>query len=335
MKVAFFSAKPFDRMSFGKYDTDSGHKLIYFEQQLNEQTVYLAEGFECVCVFANDILNAVVLDGLCRKGVRLIALRCAGYNNVDITSAEQLGLVVVRVPAYSPWAVAEHAVALMMALNRRVCRANSRVREGNFSLNGLLGFELYGRSVGVVGTGRIGSIVVKILNGFGCDLLACDPQRDAGCEALGARYVSFDELVSGSDIITLHCPLMPQTRHMINRAVVDKTKTGVMLINTSRGALVDTRAVIDALKTAKIGYLGLDVYEEEADIFFKDLSDEIIQDDVLARLLTFPNVIITSHQGFFTDRALEEIARTTLANITDFAQGRACKNQITTEIITK
>lgn len=333
MKVAVFSTKPFDRMFLERFNTFYSHTLVFFEQRLVESSAPLAIGFEAVCVFVNDELDSKVLEELCTNGTRLIALRSAGFNNVDIAAAERLGLTVVRVPEYSPYAVAEHTIALIMALNRKVCRAHSRVRDGNFSLEGLLGFELHGLTAGIVGTGRIGKIVARILNGFGCALLACDPYPDSECESFGVRYVSFEQLCSDSDLITLHCPLMPETYHMINAEAISRLKPGVMLVNTSRGALVDTRAVIEALKAGKISYLGLDVYEEEADLFFKDLSNQIIQDDVLARLLTFPNVIITGHQAFFTKHALENIAETTLVNITDFEKGQACANKITAEMM--
>lgn len=333
MKVAVFSVKPFERELLERYSASSGHRLVFFEQRLTEQSSSMAIGFDAVCVFVNDRLNAEVLRMLAKNGVRLAALRCAGFNNVDLVTAEKVGMTVVRVPEYSPYAVAEHTAALMMSLNRKVCRAHRRVREGNFSLEGLLGFELHGRDVGIVGTGKIGAIVARILRGFGCNLFASDPSPRSECESLGVAYVSFDDLIRKSDIITLHCPLKPQTYHMINGEAISRMNRGVMLINTSRGALVDTRAVIEGLKSGRIGYLGLDVYEEEADFFFKDLSNSIIQDDVLARLLTFPNVIITGHQAFFTDNALETIAKTTLDNITDFKEGRSCANEITAEAL--
>lgn len=333
MKIAVFSTKPFERTVLQQYASDYGHKLVFFEQRLTEQTAPLAAGFVAVCVFTNDNLNREVLKKLSETGTKLIALRCSGFNNVDMFTAAQLALTVVRVPEYSPYAVAEHTIALIMTLNRKVCRANSRVREGNFSLEGLMGFELHGRTVGIVGTGRIGKVVAKILNGFGCNLLACDLFPDPECKTLGVNYLSLEEIAYESDIITLHCPLTHQTHHLINAEIITLMKTGAMLINTSRGALIDTKAVIEALKSGKIGYLGLDVYEEEADIFFEDLSDKIIQDDVLARLLTFPNVIITGHQAFFTKNALENIIKTTLANVSDFENDRHCPNEITIELI--
>ena len=272
-----------------------------------------------------------MLAALARQGTRLIALRCAGFNNVDLAAAREVGLTVVRVPTYSPHAVAEHTLGLVLALNRKIHRAYARVREGNFALDGLLGFDLYGQTVGVVGTGQIGAVVARIMGGFGCRILAHDPFPNPECVALGARYVALPELFADSDIITLHCPLTPQTRHLINAQALQQMKPGVMLINTSRGALIDTPSVTEALKSGKIGYLGLDVYEEEADLFFEDLSNIVLQDDIFARLLTFPNVIITGHQAFFTRNALERIAKTTLANITTFEQSLASPNEISVD----
>jgi len=285
-----------------------------------------------VCVFVNDQLGAPVLAELARQGTRVIALRCAGFNNVDLAAARDLGITVVRVPAYSPYAVAEHTVGLMLTLNRKIHRAYARVREGNFALQGLLGFDLHGRTVGVVGTGQIGAIVARIMRGFGCEVLAYDPYRSPECEALGARYVELPELFRSSDIITLHCPLTPQTYHLINAEALEQMKDGVMLINTGRGALVDTQAVTEALKSGKIGYLGLDVYEEEAALFFEDRSDRVIQDDVFTRLLTFPNVIITGHQAFFTGEALTNIAETTLSNVTAFERGAGTLHEVKHEV---
>lgn len=335
MNVAVFSTKSFDKSFLEKNNSFYGHKFVFFEERLTEQNTALASGFTTVCVFVNDQLSRKVLTELSTNGTRLIALRCAGFNNVDIEAAAELGLTVVRVPEYSPYAVAEHTVALIMALNRRVCKARSRVREGNFSLEGLLGFELHGSTAGIIGTGRIGVNVAKILSGFGCDLLAYDPSPNPDCESFGVKYVALDEIYSRSDVITLHCPLMPQTYHMINAECIGRMKTDVMLLNTSRGALIDTKAVIKALKSGKIGYLGLDVYEEEADMFFEDLSNQIMQDDVMARLLTFPNVLITGHQAFFTRNALENIAKTTLANIADFEKDQSCPNEINAEIMVR
>jgi D-lactate dehydrogenase len=263
-------------------------------------------------------MNAAVIATLESLGVRLIALRCAGYNNVDLSAAKKHGITVVRVPAYSPYAVAEHTIALMLALNRKLHRAYNRVREGNLALDGLVGFDMHGKTVGVIGTGQIGTVVAQILTGFGCPTLAFDPFPNATCGSLGVRYVELNQLFAESDIITVHCPLTPENKHLINGQALEKMKNGVMLINTSRGALLDTVAIIEGLKSGKIGYLGLDVYEEEEEIFFEDRSGSILSDDVFARLLTFPNVIITGHQAFFTREALLNIAATTIDNITKF-----------------
>jgi D-lactate dehydrogenase len=317
VKVAIFSAKKYDR-EFLNTANASRHALRFFEPHLNEETVGLATGFEAVCVFVNDHVDAAVIVRLRSLGVRLIALRCAGYNNVDLSAATKHGIPVVRVPAYSPYSVAEHTIGLMLTLNRKVHRAYNRVREGNFALDGLVGFDMHGKTVGLIGTGQIGAIVAQILTGFGCPTLAFDPFPNATCRSLGARYVELNELLAQSDIITLHCPLTPENKHIISEAAIGKMKSGVMLINTSRGALLDTVAIIEGLKDGKIGYLGLDVYEEEEEIFFEDRSGLILSDDVFARLLTFPNVIITGHQAFFTREALLNIAATTIENITKF-----------------
>ncbi|RMH75404.1 MAG: 2-hydroxyacid dehydrogenase [Calditrichaeota bacterium] len=333
MKVAVFSTKAYDREFLEAANREFGHELIFFEPHLNRETAPLATGFPAVCVFVNDTLDAPTIEALAGGGTRLIALRCAGFNNVDLAAAEVHGLTVVRVPAYSPHAVAEHTVALLLAVNRKIHRAYNRVREGNFSLEGLLGWDIHGQTVGIIGTGKIGAVVARILNGFGCRLFAYDPYPNAECERIGVRYVTLQELFRHSDIITLHCPLTPETHHLIDQAALEQMKPGVVLINTSRGALIDTRAVIRNLKSGKIGYLALDVYEEEADLFFEDLSNQVIQDDVFARLLTFPNVLITAHQAFFTRNALENIAHTTLSNITEFEQTATCANCITREAI--
>lgn len=324
MKIAVFSTQSYDRQYLSKtaeaLAAEGGpqHELVFLEPRLSEQTAALAAGFPAVCVFVNDVVDAAVVQALAEGGTRLVLLRCAGFNNVDLTAAERHGLQVARVPAYSPHAVAEHTVALMLTLNRKTHRAHSRVREGNFSLEGLLGFDLHGRTAGIIGTGAIGVVVASILRGFGCRVLAHDPYPSEQARALGVEYVSLAELYRQCDIVTIHCPLTPETHHLIDDGAVEEMREGVMLINTSRGAVIDTRAVIAGLKSGKIGYLGLDVYEEEGDLFFRDLSDRVIQDDVFTRLLTFPNVLITGHQGFFTGEALGEIARTTLANATAF-----------------
>jgi D-lactate dehydrogenase len=327
VKIAVFSAKSYDREFLGMAN-HLRHELRFFEPQLNDQTAGLAEGFDAVCVFVNDQVGSPTVAKLSSLGVRLIALRCAGYNNVDRTAAKKHGIIVVRVPGYSPFAVAEHAIGLILALNRNLHRAYNRVREGNFALDGLLGFDFHGKTVGIIGTGKIGTVMAQILTGFGCPTLAFDPIPNERCRSLGARYVKLDELLAQSDIVTLHCPLTPDNKHMIDARTLTKMKTGVMLINTSRGALLDTVAVIEAFKNGKIGYLGLDVYEEEEQIFFEDRSGLIIPDDVFARLLTFPNAIITGHQAFFTREALENIAAITVDNITSFENGLKLENQL-------
>ncbi len=321
MKIAVFSTKPYDRVALDQANENHGHTLSYFESRLTPNTVSLANGFDAVCPFVNDNLSAPVVEKLAEAGVRLLTLRSAGFNHVDLGSAHAHGIEVSRVPAYSPHAVAEHAMALILTLNRKLHRAHARVREGNFSLDGLLGFDLHGKSVGVVGTGKIGTAFCKILAGFGCEIVAHDPVPSEEVRALGARYVEFDTLLSSVDIVALHLPLTPDTYHLIDSRGLAQMRDGVMLINTSRGALVDTRAVIEGLKSGRIGALGLDVYEEEGDLFFEDLSNTVIQDDVFARLLTFPNVLITGHQGFFTEEALASIAETTLHNASAFERG--------------
>lgn len=318
MNLALFSTKPYDRRFFEGANAAHGHALQFLEPRLTPETAPLAAGFGGVCAFVNDVLSAPVLSALAGGGTKLIALRSAGFNHVDLNAAEALGLTVARVPAYSPYAVAEHALALILTLNRKTHRAFNRVREGNFALDGLLGFDLHGKTVGVVGTGKIGLLFARIMAGFGCEVLAYDPYPNADA---GVTYVALDELLGRADIISLHCPLTPETYHLIGAAAVSQMKPGAMLINTSRGALVDTRVVIEGLKSGRIGALGLDVYEEEADLFFEDLSDRVIQDDVFTRLLTFPNVLITGHQGFFTAEALANIAETTLQNVTAFEAG--------------
>jgi len=321
MRALFFSSQSYDQDSFSAAPAVDGLELHFLATRLNEDTAVLAAGHEVVCAFINDDLSAPVLDRLAAAGTRLIALRSAGYNHVDLAAAKRLGLTVVRVPAYSPHAVAEHAVALILALNRRLHRAYNRTREGDFSLHGLTGFDLHGKTVGVVGTGQIGLAFARIMAGFGCQLLAYDPYPNPEMLALGARYLELGELLRQSRIISLHCPLTPQTRHLINIQSLADLQPGAMLINTGRGALVDTPALIEALKSGQLGYLGLDVYEEEAQIFFEDRSDQPLQDDVLARLLTFPNVIVTAHQAFLTREALAGIAGTTLDNIARWMVG--------------
>ena len=329
MKIAVFSTKPYDKTFLESANNQFGHTLYCTEHRLTADTAHIAKGYDSVCVFVHDNLDNKVITQLSEFGIKTIALRCAGFNNVDIDAAARHNIQVVRVPHYSPYAVAEHTVGLMLALDRKIYRAYNRVKEGNFSLNGLLGFDLHGRTVGIIGTGNIGAVTARILHGFGVTLLAHDPIQNDACLSLGVHYVALDELYARSDIITLHCPLTHDTHHLINDEAVEKMSQGVMLINTSRGKVIDTRAVTRGLKSGKIGYLGLDVYEQEGDLFYRDLSSEIIQDDVFERLLTFPNVIVTGHQGFFTEDALTNIAQTTLANITQCQQGKSCANLIT------
>jgi len=331
MHVVVFSTKSYDRHFLDGANANARHQLVYLEPRLTLETAVATQGAEAVCVFVNDELNANVLGALAKQGVRLVALRCAGFNNVDLTVARDLGIIVARVPEYSPYAVAEHAVALILALNRKIHRAYARVREGNFALDGLLGFDMRGRTVGVVGTGKIGTAFARIMTGFGCTVLAADPKQDPDCKAFGVRYVTMAELLRDSDIVSLHCPLTPETRYLIGESALAQMRDGTMLINTSRGAVIDTQAVIKALKAGRIGSLGLDVYEEETDLFFRDLSDEMIQDDVFARLLTFPNVLITGHQAFFTDEAMRGIAETTIANIESFEQTGHAAHEVSVE----
>ncbi len=326
MKIAFFSTKSYDRDFFDHYV--SSHEIIYFEAGLNEQTVNLAKGCRAVCVFVNDSLTAAVIGELNKLGVQLIALRCAGFNNVDLAAARENGLSIVRVPAYSPYAVAEHAVALILTLNRKTHKAYNRVREGNFSLERLTGFDLHGKTIGVIGTGKIGQVFCDIMLGFGCKVLAFDLVAHQPTVAKGVDYLPLIDLFHQSDIVSLHCPLNEQTRHIINASTIAMMKEGTMLINTSRGALIDTPSAINGLKTGKIGYLGLDVYEQEEKLFFNDLSENIIQDDDIMHLLSFPNVLITAHQGFFTAEALTQIAQITLANLDDFEAGNRLKNAL-------
>ncbi|WP_020410196.1 2-hydroxyacid dehydrogenase [Hahella ganghwensis] len=321
MKVAIFSAKPYDQEHLNPANQGQ-HELTYFEAHLNPQTAILAKGFDAVCCFVNDTLNAETVRTLGEAGVRMIAMRCAGYNNVDLEAARKFGIRVARVPEYSPYAVAEHAVALILDLNRNIHRAYNRVRENDYSLSGLLGFDLHGKTVGVVGTGKIGVAFARIMSGFGCQVLASDPVENPDLQGF-ARYVDQELLLREADIISLHCPLLPQTHHLINAETIQMMKPGVMIINTSRGGLIDTPAVIDGLKSEQIGYLGLDVYEEEAELFFEDYSNVLLQDDVFARLLTFPNVVVTGHQAFFTQEALSAIAEITINNLCAFEQSES------------
>ncbi len=321
MRVVVFSTKSYDRDYLTKANAGHEHELIFLEAHLSLVTAPLAQGARVVCAFVNDHLDRDTLAVLKDAGVELIALRCAGFNNVDLVAADELGIRVARVPAYSPHAVAEHAVALLLSLNRKIPRAYSRVREGNFSLQGLVGFDLKGRTVGVIGTGKIGAIFGEILLGFGCNVIAYDKFESEECRARGINYVGLDELFSRSDIISLHCPLTPTTQHLIDERALSLMKEGVYIINTSRGGLVDARALVGGLKSGRIGGVCLDVYEEEDELFFEDLSSTIIQDDVFMRLLTFPNVLVTAHQGFLTEEALQNIAFTTIQNISSFENG--------------
>ncbi|MCX5494246.1 2-hydroxyacid dehydrogenase [Kaistia dalseonensis] len=334
MRVAVFNTKPYDRQFLNEANVAFGHELVFFEPRLDETTAPLAHGFAGVCVFVNDVVDAAVLAVLQAGGTRLLALRAAGYNNVDLVAAERLGIDVVRVPAYSPHAVAEFTIALLLSMDRRIPRAWSRVRDNNFALDGLIGHDLYGKTVGVIGTGRIGGIVARILKlGFGCTVLAFDQHEDPELHAIGVAYRPRADLIAAADIITLHCPLTPETHHLIDAEAIERAKPGVIIINTSRGALIDAEALIDGLKRGKVGGVALDVYEQEGDLFFEDLSNEIIQDDVFQRLLTFPNVLVTGHQAFFTVEALGAIARTTLANIADAEAGRPLAHRVAPETV--
>ncbi len=323
MKIAVFSTKPYDQVFLTRANNTlpKPHELIFHEVQLNANSALLAQDCQVVCCFVNDRIDAEVLQQLADLGVKLIALRCAGFNQVDLVAAKNLGILVARVAEYSPHAVAEHALGLILMLNRNLHRAYHRTRENDYSLNGLLGFDMVNKTVAVIGTGKIGEVFANILRGLGCKVIAYDPQPNATLAAAGVPFVSLDELWPQADIISLHCPLNSNTHHLINRDSIAQMKDGVMIINTGRGGLIDTRAVISGLKTKKIGYLGLDVYEEEGDLFFEDNSNRLLQDDVFARLLTFPNVVVTGHQAFFTREALTAIARVTFENITHFEQG--------------
>lgn len=324
MKVAIFSAKAYDKEYLNSANnlSPSPHELMFYEAPLNIHTAQLATNVTAVCCFVNDHLDKPVLEELARLGVQLIALRCAGFNQVDVATAKNLGLSIARVAEYSPHAVAEHALGLIMMLNRNLHRAHNRIRENDYSLNGLLGFDLVNKTVAVIGTGKIGQVFANIMLGIGCKLIAYDVKPDADLITKGVRYLPLNEIWPEADIISLHCPLMHDTQHLINAKTLMQMKTGVMLINTGRGALIDTPAVIKSLKTKKVGYLGLDVYEEEGDLFFENKSNQLLQDDVFARLLTFPNVVITGHQAFFTREALTAISEITIANISHFERNK-------------
>ena len=328
MKIAFFDTKPYDKPSFDRFSKEKGIKIKYFETKLNEDTVELAQGYDGVCVFVNDTVNDKVIDRLCELGVRVIALRCAGFNNVDMKHA--YGRIhVLRVPAYSPYAVAEHTMALLLTSIRRIHKAYIRSRDFNFSLSGLTGFDLYGKTVGVIGTGRIGRVFIDICRGFGMKVLAYDKFPAEGLDnGDTVKYVSLDELFSNSDIISLHCPLTEETNHIIDATAIEKCKRGVVLLNTTRGALVDAEALLNGIKSRKVGAACLDVYEEESDLFFEDNSGHILEDDTLARLISMPNVIVTSHQAFLTEEALLNIAETTVNNISEFFENNQCPNEL-------
>ena len=328
MKIAFFDAKPYDRPSFDKYGGDAGFRFKYFETKLNEDTVDLAHGYDGVCVFVNDTVNSVVIDRLCEMGVKFVALRCAGFNNVDMKHA--FGKIhVFRVPAYSPYAVAEHTMALLLTSIRRIHKAYIRTKDFNFSLSGFTGFDLHGKTVGIVGTGKIGRVFMDICRGFGMKVLAYDKFPVQGLDnGDTVRYVELDELFENSDIISLHCPLTEETHHIIDEKALDKCKKGVVILNTSRGALVDAEALLAGIKSRKVGAACLDVYEEESDWFFEDYSGHIVEDDILARLISMPNVIVTSHQAFLTEEALSNIAETTVNNILEFMEKGECPNEL-------
>jgi D-lactate dehydrogenase len=329
VKIAFFDSHRFEREQFEQANERHGHELVHFEARLTSSTAELARGFPCVCCFVNDRLDASAIDILAKGETRLVALRSAGFNNVDVEAAARHGIPVVRVPEYSPHAVAEHTVALVLSLDRKIHRAYARVREGNFSLEGLVGFDLYKKTVGVIGTGRIGKVAATIFKGFGCRVLAFDMRPDLDfARKHDIEYVALDELYPQCDIVSLHVPLTPSTYHLIGPDQLARMKRGVMLVNTSRGALVDTKALVFGLKSGHVGSAALDVYEEEEGLFFRDLSDRVLQDDVLARLLTFPNVLVTAHQAFLTREALASIAEITLDNVSAFEQGRALENRV-------
>jgi D-lactate dehydrogenase len=326
MKIDFFSAKPYDRLFFDRVNKSYGFDLEYHETHLGPHIVNIIKDAKAVCVFVNDKLTAGVIEVLSKKGVRIIALRCAGFNNVDLEAAKKFNISVCRVPAYSPEAVAEHAVAMLLTINRKTHKAYNRVREQNFSLNGLLGYNLSGKTVGVIGTGKIGKAFIRIMSGFGCKILAYDIFPDAHLAGTGLNYVPLEELLQQSDIISLHCPLSKENHYLINKKTLSLMKTGVTIVNTSRGGLISTVDIIDALKTKRVAALCIDVYEQEENLFFRDLSSDIIDDDKIQRLMSFPNVLITAHQAFFTEEALSEIAEVTLDNISKLNENRMEEN---------
>jgi D-lactate dehydrogenase len=328
MEIAIFSSTPYERRYLDEANANGHHRLNFFEVPLTIESAGLATGYPAVCVFVNDRADAQVLEALQQGGTRLVALRCTGFNNVDLEAAARLGLKVVRVVDYSPNSVAEHAVALLLAINRKIHRAYNRTRDSNFSLDGLIGFDLAGKTVAVVGTGKIGRVFAKIMLGFGCEVIGYDPMPSREFETLGARYAASGEIGERADVISLHCPLTPATHHIINADTLARAKPGALLINTSRGALIDTEAVIEALKSGQLGGLAIDVYEQEANLFFRDLSSVVIADDLIQRLVSFPNVIVTGHQAFLTREALTTICETTLQSATAFEQGQTLENEI-------
>lgn len=328
MKTAVFSARRYDKTMLARANESAGHELRFIEDRLTASTAPLAEGCAAVCVFVNDSVDAEVLAILARQGTRLVATRSTGYNHIDVAAAQSHGIAVVRVTEYSPYSVAEFTVGLLLGVNRKIARASGRTRDGNFDLEGLMGFDLHGKTVGVIGTGKIGAIFARIMAGFGCKLLAHDPFHNPAFEALGGRYVPVDELLSRSDVVSLHCPLTPANWHIIDAQALARVKRGSILVNTSRGGLVDTEAAIDALKTGQLGGLAIDVYEQEANLFFQDLSSTIICDDVIQRLVSFPNVIVTGHQAFFTVEAIGQIMQTTIDSISAFEHGEALVNHV-------
>ncbi|WGE84755.1 2-hydroxyacid dehydrogenase [Actinobacillus equuli] len=330
MKIAVYSTKNYDRKYLELANQPYGFQLEFFDFMLSERTAKMAEGCQAVCIFVNDDASADVLESLAKVGVKIVALRCAGFNNVDLKAAQKLGLQVVRVPAYSPEAVAEHAVALMLSLNRRIHRAYQRTRDANFSLEGLIGFNMHGKTVGIIGTGKIGLATMRILKGFGMEILAFDPFKNPAAEAIGAKYVELDELYAKSHIISLHCPATSENYHLLNKQAFDKMRDGVMIINTSRGGLIDSSAAIEALKQQRIGALGMDVYENERDLFFEDKSNDVILDDVFRRLSSCHNVLFTGHQAFLTAEALTNISEVTLSNIQHIHNNEVCPNLVLT-----
>ena len=328
MKIAVFSAQPYDRQFLGAANAAEGHVLHYFDVALGPDSVALAAGYEAVCIFVNDVANAGVLEALKAGGTGLVALRCTGFNNVDLAAAARIGIKVVRVVSYSPISVAEHAVALLLALNRKTHRAYNRTRDSNFALDGLMGFDFHGKTAAVVGTGKIGRVFARIMLGFGCEVIGYDPFQSAEFEALGARYAAPGEIGANADIVSLHCPLTPENHHIVGAETLARMKKGALLVNTSRGGLLDTDAAIQALKSGHLGGLGLDVYEQEGELFFRDLSSTVVTDDVLQRLISFPNVIVTGHQAFFTREAIGTISATTLRSVTEFARKAPLSNEI-------